>query len=368
MKRKILKNNVFLGVIVIFSTIFIYFAFLNHKNSLNICAENFSPDDQSATISAINKAMPAVVSILVYESPEIQEGIKLEKELKGSGTGFLISSDGYILTNKHVINVSEDEKAEYKIILNSKKKYYAQLIGRDPINDLAVLKIFDKNLPYLELDSQKTLPVGSTVLAIGNVLGKYQNSVTKGIISASGRTVTAIDNFGNYESLDNVLQTDAEINVGNSGGPLINLNGKVVGVNVALDMAGSSIGFAIPASDVKVVVNSVKTIGRIVRPRLGVRYIVLDQEKIDELGLTVENGALVVNGPLGESAVISGSPAEKIELKKDDIILEVNTIKINQENSLLAILQNYKPGQKVGLRILREGKILVKEVVLDEFK
>ncbi|MFA4834350.1 MAG: trypsin-like peptidase domain-containing protein [Patescibacteria group bacterium] len=344
--------------------------------NLNLAgADNLRLDDQEATILAIKKVMPSVVSIIVYgqkESVSInlstgQKSTIKEKAELGSGTGFLISADGLILTNKHVANAGGG-KGEYRIILSDGKKYYAQLIGNDPLKDLAVLKIFDKNLPYVELGDSDKLQVGATVIAIGNALGLYQNSVTKGIVSGLGRSLEASDQAGNAEALDNVIQTDAEINLGNSGGPLIDLSGKVVGVNVAVDQSGSAIGFAIPVNDAKPVIKSVREIGRIVRPRLGVLYTMITPEIREQEKLTRDAGALLMKGEDGSPAVLPDSPGAKAGLEAGDIIFEVNAIKVEGNNTLLSILQKYKPGDKIGLKIQRGSDVFTKVVVLDEFK
>ncbi len=339
-------------------------------------AEDLRLDDQEATIRAIKQVIPAVVSIIVYDyeemlSIDISTGayiIEKEKIQKGSGTGFLISPDGLILTNRHLVNVAEQETGEYRIILNTGKQYYAQLIGKDPLNDLAVLKIFDKDLPYVALGDSDYSQIGTTVVAIGNALGRYQNSVTKGIISGLGRSLVASDQTGNIEVLDNIIQTDAEINLGNSGGPLIDLTGKVIGVNAAIDREGASIGFAIPINDARPVIKSVKEIGRIVRSRLGVRYIMLTPELAQDMKVTRDKGALIVQGEDGSPAILPSSPAEKAGLTKGDIIFEVNAIKVEGKNTLLSIIQKYKPGDKIGLKVQRGEKVLIIIVTLDEFK
>jgi len=339
-------------------------------------ADNLRLDDQEATIRAINKIVPAVVSIIVYDQETIyildlmtgQQTQQTSKVEKGSGTGFLISADGLILTNKHIANAGKERTAEYRIILNSGKQYYAQLIGKDPLNDFAILKIFDKNLPYVNLGDSDKLQLGSTVMAIGNALGRYQNSVTKGIVSGIGRSLIASDQAGNAEALDNVLQTDAGINQGNSGGPLIDLLGNVVGINVAIDQGGSSIGFAIPINDARPVIKSVKEVGRIVRPRLGVRYIMLTPQIAQDNKLSQNSGAWIKKSQDGTPAILPGSPAEKGGILAGDIIIEINAIKIENKNTLISVINKYKPGNRIGLRIVRDGKIIVKIVVLDEFK
>lgn len=338
-------------------------------------ADKLRLDDQEATVQAIKKAMPSVVSIVVYEdqlvsSKDLITGTITQKKItqeQGSGSGFIISSDGLIITNKHVVKTDAAANSSYRIITSTGKKYYAQLIGVDPINDLAVLKIFDKGLPYLEMGDSDSLASGYTVIAIGNTLGKYQNSVTKGIVSGIGRTLSASDGQGKVETLDNVIQTDAEINFGNSGGPLIDLTGRVVGINVAVDTAGSAIGFAIPINDAKPVIKSVREIGRIVRPKLGVQYMTITPEIAAERNLSKDSGALVI-GSDGVSAVAKDGPAEKAGVKEGDIIYEVDGIKLTEKKTLLSLIQGYRPGKKVGLKIWRNKAPITLIVVLEEFK
>lgn len=369
------KKLIFI-LVIIFALAVIYVNFAGLSKNITI-ADNLSLDDQEATIRAIKKVMPAVVNIIIYDQQETiivdlgtgERKTEKEKAQKGSGTGFLISADGLILTNKHVVNAGKEGTAEYKIILNSGKKYYAQLIGKDPINDLAVLKIFDKNLPFVELGDSDKLELGTTVVAIGNALGRYQNSVTKGIVSGLGRSLAASDQSGNVQALDNAIQTDAEINLGNSGGPLIDLVGRVIGINVAIDESGRSIGFAIPVNDAKPVMRTVKQIGRIVRPRLGVRYIMLMPEIAEEKGLKITSGALILKDDESRSpAILPDSPAAKAGLAEGDIILEINAVKLEGKITLLSVIQRYKPGDKIGLKIQRGDKIIIRTVTLDEFK
>ncbi|MEA3464163.1 MAG: trypsin-like peptidase domain-containing protein [Patescibacteria group bacterium] len=377
--------------IIVFLAIFIiglaFGAFCNNfikgKLITTGIAEDLRLDDQEATIRAIQKVMPAVVSIIVYDYEEYitidlktgSRSVEKEKTQKGSGTGFLISSDGLILTNKHVVSAGKEKTSEYRVILNSDpsglgyagKQYYAQLIGKDPLKDLAVLKIFDKDLPYVELSNSDNLQVGTTVIAIGNALGRYQNSVTKGIVSGLARSIIASDQAGNAEALDNVIQTDAEINFGNSGGPLIDLSGAVVGINVAIDQQGSAINFAIPINDARPVIKSVREIGRIVRPRLGVLYLMITPELAQDMELSRDSGALILRGEDGGAAVLSDSPADKGGLAEGDIIFEINAIEIKNRNTLFSVIQKYKPRDRIGLKIQRGDKVIIRVVELDEF-
>lgn len=324
--------------------------------------------EQKATISAINKNLSAVVSITVTETITAEKnGQKISQKVKrGSGTGFVISSDGLILTNRHVVNQATSDNGEYRIRFQSGKSYYAQLIGRDPLNDLAILKIFDKNLPTVQLGDSSKLTMGTTVIAIGNSLGRYQNSATKGIVSAIGRNLSASDGEGNNENLTNVIQTDAQINPGNSGGPLIDLEGKVIGINVARDTSGDSIGFAIPINDARTVIDSVKKTGRIIRPRLGVSYLMLDEDLALEKNLTITEGALIAASETSP-AVVENSPASRAGLMAGDVILEINAQKINEKNSLVQLVQKYKPNQTIGLKVQRGNQKIVIKVTLDEF-
>lgn len=372
-----MKNKkAILILVIIFGVGSVFGLVMSNKITNNVVADDLQLDEQEATIRAIQKVKPAVVSIIVYDEEQytsinLSTGMQMiskERVEMGSGTGFLISADGLIITNKHVVSVAEKETAEYRIILNSGKKYYAQLIGKDPLNDLAILKIFDKDLPYVEIGDSNNLQIGSSVIAIGNALGIYQNSATKGIVSGLSRNLSAGDQYSNYEKLNNVIQTDAEINLGNSGGPLIDLNGEVIGINVAVDNLGTAIGFAIPINDARVVINSVIEIGRIVRPRLGIRYIMIDEEIARDNNLSRNMGAWVIPGDEYTSSIISDSPAQKAGLQEGDIIFEINSIKIEGKNTLRSVSQDYKPGDKIGLKIQRGDEILIKVVELDEFK
>jgi S1-C subfamily serine protease len=349
----------------------------NNSKITDVVADTLRLDDQEATIRAIKKVMPAVVNIVVMDKETKttinlstgEQTQKTEVAQKGSGTGFLISADGLILTNKHVVSVGDEKTAEYKIVLNTGKRYYAQLIGKDPINDLAVLKIFDKNLPYAQLGDSDKLQIGSTVIAIGNTLGRYQNSATKGIVSGLGRSIEASDQSGDTtEILDNVIQTDAEINLGNSGGPLIDLDGNIIGINVALDQAGASIGFAIPVNDARPVIKSVREIGRIVRTRLGIRYFMLTPEIAQDNNLAKNIGAWIPVSKNETPSVLADSPAAKAGLKEGDIITEINGIKLQGQTTLLSVIQKYKPGNKIGLKVFRDGKFSTLVAILDEFK
>ncbi len=369
--KQILRALTMVSVIALCSAnLFSFF-----DKSKPVTAVDLSLDEQEATIRAIASNEKAVVNIIVYDENEVRMmdasgnyRMVTEKEQKGRGTGFIISADGFIMTNKHVVE-SASKNGSYRIILNTGKQYYAQLIGKDPINDLAVLKIFEKNLSFVKLGDSNAVKIGTTVIAIGNALGLYQNSATKGIISGLGRNISANEEAsGKIENLDNIMQTDAEINPGNSGGPLLDLNGKVVGINVAVDSNGSAIGFAIPINDARPVINSILKSGRIIRSRLGLRYQMLTPEIAIDHKLNRTSGAWIATSDNDAEVITKGGPAEKAGLKENDIIFEVNGIKVEGKNTLQSIIQRYKPGDKIGLKILRGNNVLVLVVELDEFK
>lgn len=283
------------------------------------------------------QASPSVVSIVV--SKEVQTyrtdpfgffyepAGKVRKTL-GGGTGFFISKDGYILTNKHVVS---DPNAEYSVILSSGKELIGKILAYDPTTDLAVMRAYsDANTPYNEATPLSFVPntgdlqVGSFVVAIGNALAEFQNTLTFGVVSGLGRSIQAENQLGgNVEALSGLIQTDTAINPGNSGGPLLNLNGKVVGINTAVSQGANGIGFAIPLSDkiVTALKSSVIKYGTIKRSFLGVRYIDLNNESIKRYNLKVDYGAYI---PEGNDSIVPSSPAEKAGLSQGDVILEVN--------------------------------------------
>lgn len=350
----------------------------------------FSPQTthEELLVQVVERASPAVVSVIItkdvpklklyYENPfeEFEEffgpifEFKIprwkqegyEKREIGGGTAFFISSDGLLLTNAHVVS---DEKADYTVLTNDGKKYPAKVLARDKLRDLAILKVEGKNFPFLPLGDSDTLKLGQTVIAIGNALGEFRNTVSVGVISGLGRTVTA-GGRGMIETFDNVIQTDAAINPGNSGGPLLNLKGEVVGINFAMASGAENIGFAIPVNQAKKILSQFQKFGKIVYPFLGVRYLIVNEEIQKQRNLPVDYGALVIRGERGESAVFPNSPAEKIGLREGDIILEFNGEKITQQNPLARIISKYDPGDKVTLKVRRGAQEKIFEVVLGE--
>lgn len=298
----------------------------------------------------------------------------------GGGSGFIISDDGLVLTNRHVVSEAD---VQYTIVTNDGSEYDGEVVSIDPFSDIAVLQMVTKgeigkkkeertklkDLPVSQFGDSSALQVGQKVLAIGYALGEYENTVTEGIISAKGRQITAGGVSGGSETLSGLLQTDAAINPGNSGGPLVNLAGQVVGINVAIDATGSNIGFAIQINDVKPVLESIKKNGRIVRATLGVRHIILSKEKAKQLKIDVDHGALLVGDEAnGEFAVIPGSAADKAGLRMKDVILSVDGKDITNAYTLQDAIMGKQPGGGASLKVWRSGKVIDVKVVLTEAK
>ncbi len=326
--------------------------------------EKIKVEEESAIIEAVKKVSPAVCSIT--STKDILDIFGQSTTQQSSGTGFILTSDGYILTNKHVVS---DKRAKYTVITYDGKSYNASIVAYDPFNDLAVLKVNASDLPVVEIGSAGDLQVGQRVIAIGNALGEFQNTVTVGVVSAKGRAVTAGDSLGGAERLENLIQTDAAINPGNSGGPLINIAGQVVGVNTAMAEA-ENIGFAISIDVIKPLdtfITNLREKGKIVRPMMGVRYIPITKELASLYGLPVTEGALVYS-EMGTPAVIPGSPAHKAGIKEGDIILALGDEKITSQKSLAQIIQQYQPGDEVELTILRDEKEIKLKVKLVEYR
>lgn len=321
--------------------------------------------ESSAVIDASKKVSPSVVSIVSKSTYQNFLGQTVQAE--GAGTGFIITNDGLILTNKHVVS---DANTQYTVVLADGRSFDAKVQSTDPYQDLAVVKIDAKDLPVVELGDSDQLVVGQWVVAVGNALGMFQNTVTQGIISAKNRDIQASDSSGtNSENLSGLLQTDAAINAGNSGGPLINLKGQVVGINTAVAANAQGIGFAIPINTAKSAIDSIKSTGKIVRPYLGVRYIQITKDIAKQNNLSVDYGALVIRGNgLGQVAVVPGSPADKAGIVENDIILEINGEKIDATNSLVNLVQQYKVGDTVTLKVLSKGNEKEVKLKLEEMK
>ncbi|USN88304.1 MAG: trypsin-like peptidase domain-containing protein [Candidatus Nomurabacteria bacterium] len=339
-------------------------------------------------ISMIEHVNPAVVSVVVtkdvpiyeryYEQfdpwglfggfsvPRTRELGTEEKEV-GGGSGFVVSDNGLIVTNRHVV---DDPEARYSILTNDGVAYDVEVLARDQQLDIAVLKVLDLPedvvLPSLSFGDSESLKLGQRVVAIGNALAEFRNSVSVGVVSGLARSITATDGSGRSENLDQVIQTDAAINPGNSGGPLLDIDGNVIGVNVATSRGADNIGFALPAHVVKGVVESVKEHGKIVRPFLGVRYVMIDPELQKKNNITVDYGALIARGESrDELAVMPGSPADKAGLVENDIILSIDGEKLG-DSDLATILRSKQVGDTIKLTILHKGVEETKAVTLIE--
>ena len=288
-----------------------------------------------------------------------------EKKQVSSGTGFFISKEGLLVTNKHVV---EDKEAQYSIVMNDGRKLDAEVLARDPLKDIAILKIkSDKNnFNFIPLGNSNEIKVGQTVIAIGNALGEFQNTVSKGVISGLNRSIVAQGSLSGAKELHEIIQTDAAINPGNSGGPLLDLNGKAIGINTAVASGAENIGFSLPINIVKKDLESVQKFGKIVYPFLGARYQIINDKLKEEKKLSVNYGVILLNDSKGNSAVVPGSPAEKSGLKEGDIILEFGGTKIDSNNQLAELIDRKNVGDKVNLKVLRDGKEITIEVILEE--
>jgi len=353
---------------------------------------------EKLTIETVKKVAPAVVSIVISKlmppdrgplmrpayNPYNQFGMPLpEQSLDGippnlsdlpshrvkvgGGSGFIVEPDGLIVTNKHVVYEPE---SEYTVITSDEKEYKGTVVSRDPINDVAVLKISADNLPTAVIGDSDTIELGQTAIAIGNALGLFNNTVSKGIISGLGRKITAaMGENGLVENLRHVIQTDVAINQGNSGGPLVNLDGEVIGINTAIIFGAQNIGFALPINWAKTDLDDLQQYGRIIRPYLGVRYVMLNKDLQEQYKLTVNSGALVIKDHIpGSQAVIPASPAFKAGLRENDIIVSIDSHKIDDKSELADFIENKKVGDVIPLEYLRQGKLIQAELKLEERK
>ena len=318
--------------------------------------------EEEAVIKAYEGMLPSVVNIVISEEIANLVG-DVSKQDVGGGTGFFVSSDGYVITNKHVV---ANDNVDYTAITSDGKEYTASVLSRDPLFDVAIVKVEGSGFKPAKLGDSDKIRIGSTVLAIGNVLTEFRNTVTRGIVSGIGRTITA-SGGGVSETIEGAVQTDASINPGNSGGPLINLRGEVIGVNTAINRAGESLGFAIPINVVKQALSNFKKHGKIVRTFMGIRYLMLNRAVARAYSLPVNQGAYVmIKNNTGDPGVVPGGPAEAAGVQLGDIILEIDGQKLSIQKTLASIIAQYEPDQKVRLKILRQGTEINLDVALGE--
>lgn len=328
---------------------------------------------QGQLINKIAKDVsPSVVSVEVVRTTAGGNFFSMPSEQRGAGTGIIIDKSGLIVTNRHVVPTGS---SSVSVTLSDGTKYDdVQVIGRtaasDPL-DVAFLKIKDtkgKTLTAATLGDSARVEVGDAVIAIGNALGQFQNTVTSGIISGHGRNLTAGDESGgDAESLQNLFQTDAAINQGNSGGPLVNLEGHVIGINTAIAAGDAqNIGFAIPINDIKGLIETVVSKGKLERPFLGVVFVPITADMAKQYDLAVQEGAYIPRASeLDQDTVIDGGPADKAGIKEGDIITKVGNDKVDETHSLTSLLGKHKVGETVSLTIERDGKSSVVQVRLE---
>lgn len=377
------KNGAISMLLIIFVSISAGFAggFIGANSKMNKADSNVSVEqgrqaveEQSSLISSIAKDVgPSVVSIDVTSQGTVSNGFygSRQVEQQSAGTGFIISDSGYVVTNRHVL--PEGASKVSLTMSDGTVLDNVSVIGTTSSSDsldVGFLKINDtkgKKLTVAQLADSSKAQVGDTVIAIGNALGQFQNTVTSGIVSGYGRSVQASDGSGSSsENLQNLFQTDAAINQGNSGGPLVNANGEVIGINTAVAGDGAqNIGFAIPINDAKGLIKGVLDNGKLQRPYMGVRYVQLTPGTATELGVKTEQGALI-RGTNNSSGVVAGGPASNGNLKEGDIIVKINDQTVDQNNSLSSVIGRFTVGETVTVTYIRDGKEQTTQVKLGE--
>jgi serine protease Do len=311
--------------------------------------------EESAVTSVVDKAAPAVVSI-VARTVDFDPFSGPVTDQRGIGTGFIIDKKGIVLTNSHVV---EDTSIQYTVVTKDKKSIAVKDIQRDPVNDLAILTLeTNEDLPTVPLGDSNSLKIGQSVVAIGNALGRFDNTVTVGVVSGIGRGITASGAFGTDPStIDNVIQTDAALNPGNSGGPLLDLGGNVIGVNFATTAGAENIGFVIPINTAKPVIDGFRKEGRIIKPYLGVGYQIIDESIAQVRDLP--QGAFV-------QTVVEDSPADKAGIQTGDIITKIAGEEITETNTLATVIGKHKVGDEVEVTVFRDGSERNLKVRLEE--
>ena len=371
--------------------------FFGQSSGENVAAQPTRKDMASedvSVISTVDQSAPAVVSVVISRDvPKLQDisGMpfgfpffmmpqngqqngqgetgsgETQKQTIGQGSGFIVSADGLIVTNKHVVSATS---ADYTVITADGKELPAKVLARDPNRDIALLKVDAHDLPFLTLGNSDEIKVGQTAVAIGNSLGEFSNTVSKGIISGLRRNLVAgSGSGGGSERLSNIIQTDAAINPGNSGGPLLDISGKVIGVNVAMAAGAQSIGFALPSNQIQKIIDQVQSTGKITTAFLGVRYIMLTPEIQKDNSLPLDHGALILRGDkMTDFAVIPGSPADKAGLMENDIILSIDGIDVDNDHQIADLVADHNPGDSLSFSVWHKGETKTVSIVLEEKK
>ncbi len=341
------------ALMVVALLLILYGLSLTKSNSIAVNSPNtekITNPEESAITSAVKSNLPSVVTI----------SSKTDNTSNNIGSGFIVSSDGLILTNKHVVS---DVSGNYSVITNNNETFDVKKIYKDPLNDLAILKIDAAGLKPVVLGDSSSLQLGQTAIAIGTPLGEFRNTVTSGVISGVSRGIKAGTPFlGSVEQLNNVIQTDAPISPGNSGGPLLDSNGNVIGINTAVSVSGSNLGFAIPVNVAKDLINAFQNNGQnFQQPFLGVRYVALDSSQASSMGSVP--GAYVVE-------VLPNSPANMAGIKANDIITKFagQSVSSDGTNELSSLILLQKVGNKVPIEIWRNNKTMIVQVVLQSAK
>lgn len=362
----------FACIALVFSGLSAFFSYLSYEkastpltilNNGNGVDGNMTSFKEGSVADIVEQVSESVVSIVT--SVKTRSFFGQSYDSSAAGTGIIVTSDGYILTNKHVI----EGATKINVVLDDGTTYEnVEVAEADPLNDVAFLKIDNvSDLKAATLGDSKTINVGQQVIAIGNALGQYQNTVTSGIISGIGRSLTATDSTGSMsEQLTDMIQTDAAINSGNSGGPLINAAGEVIGINTATGASAENMGFAIPISSVKGMLDQLMKDGKASRAYLGVYSIEITPDIAKEYELPANAGVYLYNSAK-YSAIVSGSPASKAGLKDKDIITAINGVKVGIAGSLSSLIGEYKPGDTVQLTVIREGKEIAVNVTLGAY-
>lgn len=345
------------------------FSIYNYNNNGNTTTYNYGVDGNTASFvegsiaDVAAKVSNSVVSITTEIRTKSWSGASSTST--AAGTGFILSESGYIMTNKHVV---EDARTVNVTLNNGTTYKNVKVVGLDPLNDSAILKVEEaKDFKPVTLGDSKTINAGQQVIVIGNALGEYQNSVTSGIISGTGRELVASDSTGAaYEKLSDMIQTDAAINGGNSGGPIVNAGGQVIGIATAYAYSSQTVGFAIPIASVKGIINNVLATGEYNRAVLGVSYLPVNPEIAEEYNLPVKSGAYLYSDD--NSAIISGGAADKAGLKDKDIITKVNGVEIGKAGSLSTLVGEYKVNDTIELTVIRDGKESTAKVTLQAYR